>query len=66
MGDYNVAWEIKDDVSARKCLVGRGKLSQENQQRVAWLVAALQFIPADVSHAATGKALNLRAMNHAS
>ncbi len=63
MGDHNVAWEIKDDVSAGRHLVGRGKLSLENELPIINLVSALHSIPADVLHAETGRASNLRAMN---
>ena len=66
MGDYNVAWEMKDDVAAGKYLAGRGYLSPEQEAWVIALVGALEAIPAQVLPAGAGRASNLEAMRHAS
>lgn len=66
MGDYNVAWEMKEDVAAGKFLVGRGHLSPEQEAWVSALVGALEAVPAQVLPAGAGRDTNLEAMRHAS
>jgi hypothetical protein len=45
MRNFNVAWELKDDVQARKYLVGSDRL---NAEQVAWILTvacALDAVP---------------------
>lgn len=34
MGDYNVGWEIKDDVAAGRCLAGWGRLTPHQRNSI--------------------------------
>jgi hypothetical protein len=66
MGNYNVAWELKDDVQAGKYLVGSDRL---NAEQVAWiltLACALDAVPATTLPAGADRAANLAAMRHPS
>lgn len=64
MGNYNVAWEIKDDVSAGLCLLSLpGPLTQQERDGIAGIVAALDQIPASVLKGITNAAGNKRAMD---
>ena len=65
MGNYNVAWELKDDVSAGAYLLGLpgGALTQEEKDGIAVMVAALNGLPASLLVAATTEAANKKAMN---
>ena len=66
MGDYNVAWELKDDVRAGKYMVGQGYLSPEQEAWVLALVGALDSVPAQVLPSGVGREINLAAMQHPS
>jgi hypothetical protein len=66
MGDYNVAWELKDDVLRGKYFVGRGYLTDEQEAWVCALVGALEAVPAQVLPSGAGRETNLRAMQHSS
>jgi hypothetical protein len=65
MGNYNVAWELKEDVSNGRYLLGRGYLSESAEAWVASLVAALESVNTLVLPAGPGVEANLRAMQHA-
>jgi hypothetical protein len=64
MGNYNVAWELKDDVSAGAYLLSLpgGTLTQEEKDGIAAMVAALNGLPASLLVAATTEATNKKAM----
>ena len=64
MGNYNVAWELKDDASAGKYLVGRGYLTSEQEAWVQALSEALNSVNAQILPAGPSKEANLVAMNH--
>jgi hypothetical protein len=54
MGNYNVAWELKEDAAAGKFLVRRGYLSEQQESWVLALAFALgavnaQLLPAGPS-----------------
>jgi len=66
MGDYNVAWELKDDVRAGKYLVGLGYLTEAQEAWILALVGALDGVPAQVLTAGGGRETNLLAMQHPS
>ncbi|MEP6722200.1 MAG: hypothetical protein ABJA77_12175 [Variovorax sp.] len=66
MGDYDVAWEIKDDVGAGRYLVGKTFLGAPEEQAIVHLIAALEGVPEHVLHAASGREASLRAMLHPS
>lgn len=66
MGDFNVAWELKDDVQAGKYLVGQGYLNSEQEAWHLALVGALEAVPVQVLPAGAGRNTNLIAMRHPS
>lgn len=65
--DFNVAWEIKDDVQAGKYLIplGQGILTKEESDAIAAMASALDRVPASVLHSASDRVTNLAAMEHA-
>ncbi len=66
MGDYNVAWEVKHDVSAGQSLLGQGELTPEQEEEISNLVSALQTIPTEILDSGVGRESNLIAMSHPS
>jgi hypothetical protein len=66
MGDYNVAWELKDDVLRGRFLIDRGYLSVEQEAWVGALAGALEGVPAQTLPAGAGRDTNLAAMQHPS
>ena len=64
MGNYNVAWELKDEVSAGKFLVGRGYLSGEQEAWVQALSHALDALNTQVRPAGASKESYLSVMSH--
>lgn len=66
MGNYNVAWELKQDVQAGKFLVGRGYLTPNDEAWVKALVAALDPIDTQVLPSGSGAEANIMAMSHPS
>lgn len=66
MGDYNVAWELKEDAKAGQYLLNRGYLNPEQEAWVAALAGALDAVPAQVLPAGAGRDISLAAMSHPS
>ena len=64
MGDYNVSWEIKDDVAAGRCLAGWSRLTPHQRNSILTLVAELDSVPPDALKAAQGRTANLNAMRN--
>ncbi|WP_321922320.1 hypothetical protein [Burkholderia sp. BCC1998] len=66
MGNYNVAWELKHDVSAGSCMLTltSGELTKQQRDGIAGIVAALDEIPDSVLEGGTTAAVNKRAMHH--
>jgi hypothetical protein len=67
MGNYNVAWELKDDVSAGTYLFNSPvcPLSPLQREGINELISALASIPSEVLAQATSAASNKKAMGHA-
>lgn len=66
MSNYNVAWELKSDVSRSAGLLklpGARELTQDEKDGIAAMVAALSALPASLLVAATTEAANKKAMN---
>jgi hypothetical protein len=63
MGDYNVAWELKDDLQAGRYLLGRGFLSEAEEQSISGLTRLLNEVDAQSLPSGTGRDVNLAAMN---
>ncbi len=69
MSNYNVAWEIKDDVSRGVGLLrlpGAQRLTSEERDGITGLLTALKEIPASLLAAATTEAANKKVMSHPS
>lgn len=66
MGNYNVAWELKSDVSAGAYLLNlpSAPLTQEEQDGIVAMVAALKEVPTSLLIEATTEAANKKAMSH--
>ncbi|WP_175002922.1 hypothetical protein [Burkholderia lata] len=66
MGNYNVAWELKYNVSAGLCMLTLPSRELTKQQRdgIAQIVAALDEIPASVLGGGTAASINKRSMHH--
>jgi hypothetical protein len=67
MGNYNVAWELKDDVSGGAYLLNyssSARLSAEQRRGISDLVAALEGVPSTELPAGPRAQDNLAAMNH--
>ena len=65
MGDCNVAWELKDDVTAGKFLIGRGYLSNSQEAWVVALIGALSIADTQILPSGNGRQVNLQAMESA-
>jgi len=66
MGNYNVAWEIKNEVSTGSYLVdiSNGRLTDKKINAINKILKKLKTIPDDVLHEAKTEDSNLRAMRH--
>jgi hypothetical protein len=66
MGSYNVAWEIKDDVSRGSYLIDKaeGKISVGKRKAIVDLLTDLNTIPESVLAYADSEIANKNAMNH--
>jgi exonuclease III len=66
MGDYNVAWELKDDAQSGKYLLHRGHLNAEQEAWIGTLVCAMENVPTQTLPAGSGREINLQTMQHPS
>jgi hypothetical protein len=66
MGNFNVAWELKDDVQAGKYLVDGGRLNPEQAAWILTLACALEAVPTATLPAGSSRADHLAAMQHPS
>ncbi|KAB8172514.1 hypothetical protein FKV24_014605 [Lysobacter maris] len=64
MGDFNTAWEMRDDALAGHYLMGTGFFSAPQESAVLELLAAVRPIPVNDMPAGSGRAVNLAAMRH--
>lgn len=64
MGDFNTAWELKNDVMNGESLLGSNFLTDLEKRCISVLLAALEPIPVNEMPAGVGRAPNLEAMNH--
>ena len=63
MGDYNVAWELRNDAGAGALLASSDLLSSEQRRAILQLASSLESIPKEVLVAASGREANLAAMS---
>lgn len=66
MGDYNTAWELKDDVMAGRYLLGQGFLLAAEEAAIARLLKALEAVDVRGMPGGDGREPNLKAMANAS
>jgi hypothetical protein len=69
VGNYNVAWELKSDVSAGSYLLtspSSARLSTAQREGITDIIAALESIPSDVLVSCSDSVGNLAAMSHES
>ena len=63
MGNFNVAWELKEDVSAGQYLVKRGYLTEEQEAWIEALAGALSIVNSSILPSGASKESNLVAMS---
>ncbi len=64
MGNYNVAWELREDVQNGQYLLGRGYLDETEEQWIAALAAALEPLKSLVLPSGPRVSANIQAMSH--
>ncbi|WP_156383504.1 hypothetical protein [Pseudoxanthomonas sp. Root65] len=64
MGDYNTAWELRDDALAGHYLIGSGLFTEHQESAVLTFLAAVHPVPVDDMPAGSGRVPNLAAMQH--
>ena len=62
MGDYNTAWELRDDALAARYLIGSGLFTDHQETELLKFMAAVDPIPVNNMPSGSGRALNLAAM----
>lgn len=63
-GDFNVAWEIKDDVAAGRLFAEWPQLTVHQRTEMLSLIAALDQVPEVVLRSALSRQANLEAMSN--
>jgi len=65
-GNFNVAWELKDDVSAGAYLFNLPcpQVTESQKQEILGLIAALEKVPVTVLQAGIGAEQSLTSMQH--
>lgn len=64
MGDYNTAWELRDDALAGHYLIGSGLFTDEQEAAILEFLAAIDPVPVNDMPAGSGRAANLEAMQN--
>jgi hypothetical protein len=64
MGDYNTAWELRDDALAGHYLIGSGLFTEQQESSILAFLAAVHPVPVNDMLAGSGRAVNLAAMRH--
>jgi len=66
MGWYNVAWELKDDISTGRFLlkVSRGYLSDSEQNSISNLLTEIEKLPKEIFHESKTEKENLKSMRN--
>ena len=64
MGDYNTAWELRDDALAGHYLIGSGVFTERQESAVLAFLAAIHPVPVNEMPSGSGRAPNLAAMQH--
>lgn len=64
MGDYNTAWELRDDALAGHYLIGSGLLTDQQASAVLAFLAAIHPVPVSDMPSGSSRSPNLAAMQH--
>jgi hypothetical protein len=64
MGDFNTAWELRDDALAGHYLIGSGLFTDQQEAAVLEFLEAVGPIPVNDMPSGSGRAVNLEAMQH--
>ncbi len=64
MGDFNTAWELRDDALAAHDLMDTGFLTEQQEAAVLEFLASVDPIPVASMPSGAGRAVNLAAMQH--
>ena len=64
MGDFNTAWELRDDALAGYYLIGSGLMSEEQEDALRGFLALVDPVPVKDMPSGSGRDVNLKAMQH--
>ena len=64
MGDYNTAWELRDDALAGHYLIGSGLFTDQQEAAVLDFLAAIDPVPVNDMPSGSGRVANLAAMQN--
>ncbi|WP_146092620.1 hypothetical protein [Xanthomonas arboricola] len=64
MGDYNTAWELRDDALYGHNLIGTGFFTEQQESAVLAFMAAVRPVPVNDMPGGSGRTANLAAMRH--
>jgi hypothetical protein len=64
MGDYNTAWELKDDSLAGRYLIGSGLFTDQQEAAILEFLAVIEPVPVSDMPSGPGRAANLAAMRN--
>ncbi|WOB50972.1 hypothetical protein NYR97_06230 [Xanthomonas hydrangeae] len=64
MGDYNTAWELRDDALYGHNLIGTGFFTEQQESAVLAFIAAVHPVPVNDMPGGSGRTANLAAMQH--
>ncbi|MCS3744947.1 hypothetical protein FHY18_000477 [Xanthomonas arboricola] len=64
MGDYNTAWELRDDALAGHYLIGSGLFTEQQEAGILEFLAQIDLIPVIEMPFGSGRAVNLAAMQN--
>ncbi len=64
MGDYNTAWELRDDALAGHYLIASGLFTDQQEAAVLEFLAAIDPLPVNGMPSGSGRAANLAAMQN--
>ena len=62
MGDYNTAWELRDNALAGHYLIGSGLFTDQQEAAVLEFLSVIDPVPVNDMPAGSGRAANLAAM----
>ena len=64
MGDFNTAWELRDDALGGHYLIGSGLFTEQQETAVLKFLLAIDPVPVNDMPSGAGRSVNLAAMQH--